>query len=126
MILSFNTKTKTASSLKVGVYDSVVTEIGFHPDYRDEEAILVRYQLTNEIGKTYDYCEIFFNSESNKRSQAFFAYLVKNGIPLEGFTSFKGCHEKLELKKTVRGNRTMLTIADRQFVFHSEGDVNDV
>lgn len=126
MLLSIKQKKKTPSSLKVGMYDSVVTDIGFHPDYRDKEAVLIKYCLTDENGRTHDYSEIFFNNESNERSQKFFEYLVENDIPLDKYTMFIGCQEKLHLQKTVRGNRTMLTIVERQFISHAEGDGNDV
>ena len=123
MLLSVTSKTqKNSLPLKVGKYDSVVTDICFHPDYCTEEALLVKYLLSDESGKSYNYQEVFFNQESNTRTQAFLDYLINNGIPLENFTDFRGCKEKIALKKTVRGNRPMLTIDKRQFVSHPERD----
>lgn len=123
MLLSVTSKIKKNSdTLKVGKFDSVVTDICFHPDYCAEEALLVKYQLSDEKGLNYAYEEVFFNKESNLRTQDFFQYLIENGIPLENFTEFKGCKEKISLKKTVRGNRPMLTIDDRKFVSPPERD----
>lgn len=127
MLLSVTSKPKKGSChLRVGTYNSVVVSIDFDPDYCVEEALLVKYILTDDNGRSYDYQEIFFNQESNVRTQNFFDYLVKNGIPLERFTDFKGCCEKLTIRKTARGNRPMLTIEKREFVSHAAGDENAV
>ncbi len=123
MVLSVTSKPQKGSShLQVGTYSSVVVDIDFHPDYCAEEALLVKYQLTSDNGRSYDYQEVFLNKESNQRTQCFFDYLIDNGIPLERFTDFKGCKEKITIKKTSRGSRPMLTIDKREFISRAVGD----
>lgn len=121
MILTAKGK-KRKLRLQAGVFESVVTDICFHPEYISETAILVRYLLTDAKGNDFNFSEVFHNNERNQRSQKFFDYLVENGIALESFTDFKGCCEKLTLKKNPSKNGVLLSIAEREFISHSRGE----
>jgi len=123
MIISLNTKKRTnKSKLIPGEYDSVVTFFDFHPDYRAETAFLVKYKLTNAKGTVFNFSEIFFNDEKNKRTDHFFKYLEKNGITAEDFRDFQGCKEKLTLKKNpTRDGRIFLSITERVFIAQKAG-----
>ena len=106
--------------LPTGVYTATVKEIDFDPDYMNEEAFFIRYELVDENGVEYQHRELFFNTEDNKRTAELFEYLENNGISLDEIKYFEGCREKLTFKKTVKNNRSQLVIACREFLGHPE------
>ena len=111
---------------KSGIYNAECVSIGMHPDYADESAILVKYVLTDENGKIFDFSEVFYNNSFNKRSCEFFDYLEENDIPLDNVDNFIGCTERVTMKKLVRSNKSMLSIVAREFVAHAAGDTSDL
>ena len=113
-------------TVPVGTYSSEVLAIGFHPDYANDSAILVKYKLTDTSGKDYPYGEIFYNDIYNDRSRSFFDYLSKNGISMDAIETFVGCKEKVTIKKDAKRFVTHMTIVDREFISRTAGDSNDL
>ena len=125
MFKSFKKTTNRKSTIAVGVYASKVTTVEFHPDYVDESAIRITYELTGlgENKNVHIYKETFFLNDANKRTKVFFEYLDANGITPETLKSFEGCSEELTIKKNVRGAVTFPTITERRFVSQGDEDV---
>lgn len=116
----YRTETKRTTKLPTGVYTSTVTEIDYDPEYMNDEAFFVRYKLVNENGVEYDHHELFFNTWENDRTAELFEYWERNGIPHDEIHMFKGCHEELTFKKTVKNNSSQLVITCRKFLGHPE------
>ena len=91
----YRKETKRKTKLPTGTYTSVVKEIEFDPEYVNEEAFYIRYQLVNENGTEYEHTETFFNTSENERTDELFSYWENNGIPYKNIKAFKGCREKL-------------------------------
>ncbi len=125
MFKSFKQTSNKKAMIPVGVYASEVKAVEFHPDYADESAILITYELTGpgESQKVQSYKETFFLNDANKRTKVFFEYLDANGITPETLKSFEGCSEELTIKKNVRGAVTFPTITERRFVSQGDEDV---
>ena len=129
MFLNINKRNNTTKSgLKVGSYEATVISIGYHPDYADEGALQVTYELVNGSGERFTYKETFINNYRNARTKAFFEYLESNGIPVDSLENFCGCKENIVLKKNATNRGTFLNIDEREFVpaaAESEVDQND-
>lgn len=119
----YRKETKRKTKLPTGTYTSVVKEIEFDPEYVNEEAFYIRYQLVNENGTEYEHTETFFNTSENERTDELFSYWENNGIPYKNIKAFKGCREKLTFKKTVKNNTSKLVIAQREFLGRSEEEI---
>lgn len=107
---------KHSSTIPVGEYRSVCTKIDFHPDYADEEAIKVEYEITSESGQKFAYSEVFYNTTANDRTVQFFDYVDEAGIPdaENGLPDLVGRRENIVLKK--RANYRNPVIIERNFI----------
>ena len=101
MYIIYKKNKSVAKHAPVGTYCSEVCSIGFHPDYADEEAIQVKYKITNLDGVKFDYEEVFWNDDNNERSTQFFDYLEELGVPKreDGLPDLQGFEEEIELKR---------------------------
>lgn len=105
----------------LGTHRSIVTDIFYDPDFADKDAIRIKYRITTDDGKEFDYSELFYNNEHNERTQALFDYLDSNGIDINNVEKFKGCHERITIKKRVDAyNVARPSIVDREFVAYPE------
>lgn len=122
MKLSFEKKGNYhPKTVKVGVYESVVTSIKYCSDFDIEEAFEVKYDLVDEKGVHYSHKEVFYNNVKNERTRAFFKYLTDNGICLDNVDTFVGCRERLVFKKQIGSNqKAYINIVSRQFLSHPE------
>ena len=113
-----NTSDTTPKKPKVspGTYSSIVTNAEWDQEYVEGTAFRVEYSLTDSVGNTYEYSEIFFNTERNQRTANFLAYLCDHGISTEDISGLVGVKEELDIRKAPRQGRSLLTIVEREFV----------
>lgn len=113
-------KKSSYTVIPVGKYQSVCTKIEFHPDYADDEAIKIEYEITGESGQKFAYSEVFYNTTANERTEQFFRYVDEAGIPdsENGLPDLVGRREKIVLKK--RTNYRQPVIVERNFVVYEE------
>ena len=106
------TKTTKKNLLPIGVYDSIVTDVCWAEEYRKHSTIRISYELTDKTGKQFPHSELFRISHPTDRTKEFSDYLEENGII--DWTDFVGCHEKLSIKRDVKGS--FRTIDEREFI----------
>ena len=113
-----NTSDTTPKKPKVspGTYSSIVTNAEWDQEYVEGTAFRVEYSLTDSVGNTYEYSEIFFNTARNRRTEEFLEYMQNNGISLDDIGNLVGVKEQLVIKKAPRQGRSLLTITAREFV----------
>ena len=119
----FEPKRTYKPKIILGTHNSIVADIFFDPDYADDSAIRVNYHVTTDEGEEFNYSELFFNIADNDRTKAFCDYLADNGIEIQNLSAFRGCHERITIKKRVDYHNTAHpSIIDREFVAHPEAD----
>lgn len=118
-------KNSRKKTLKPGIYTSKVVSIGYDEEYDGEDAIRVKYELTDEKGSTHTFTEIFWNTGRNERTSEFFDYLEQLGISEDNLQEFKDCRERVTIKKKVSCNVARLSIVEREFLDAGD-DGNDL
>ena len=103
---------KREKKLPVGIYQSIVTSVGFSEKHLAGTALEIKYELTATDGSKYAYREIFENDDRNPRTAAFFDKLEEYCISLDDVGQFEGFEETLVLKQQV--GKRFLTIESRE------------
>jgi len=104
---------KRSPKIPVGKYTSVVKSIEYDESYANEEAIRIRYTLTDENGAQYEYSELFHNLDTNDRTVQFFNYSDLANIKYreDGLPDLEGFSETLVIKR--RAGYSMPVIVER-------------
>ena len=97
-----------------GEYESIVIDVRWSEKYKNKEAYEIHYEIVDSNGRTFHHWETFLTDETNKRTQHFENYLVKNGIT--DIADFNGVREKLLFQHVTVNGRTFFNIADRTLV----------
>lgn len=123
-MLDLSTQKKTTATknrAKPGTYTSEVKSVAWAKGYVKESAFKVKYVLTDEAGGKSEYDELFHRDNDNARTNAFYDYLVEQGIT--ELKDFKGCKEKLVLAKDGH-NRGLICIEEREFLGRGEASTD--
>lgn len=115
---TFDNHSSSNSTIRPGIYTSVVTKADWATEYVQGEAVEIHYRLMDEAGKEYQHHEIFFWNEENPRTAEFIMYLCDNGI--ESLSEFVGCKEELTMAYTVRYQKRYSQITNRVFLGREE------
>ena len=108
---------KRTPKIPVGKYTSVVKSIQYDESYANEEAVRIRYTLTDENGAQYEYSELFHNLDTNDRTVQFFDYLDSAGIANreDGLPDLVGFRETLVIKR--RAGYSIPVIVERDVIW---------
>ena len=100
-----------------GVYLSTLVEITPAPGYRDGDAYVFTYSLTDKnSGAQYVKKETFFNNAQNERFDNLITKIEAHGFVINDIDDFLGLHEEVVLMKEVNNNVPYLNVYDRTFI----------